>query len=84
MRRNTCLDIAELIRSAATSLIAGQEFFAVEFENVDGVIIYKIDLHKDDRSTFMGELGQNMRALRTLCDSIAQKSNIKIGIIIND
>lgn len=74
--------IMELILSTAKSLVDLPEHVTVEWEVGDEATIFKIDLHKDDRSNFMGKAGINMRCLRTLSDAIAQKSDIRVILIL--
>lgn len=74
--------ILELLMTAAKGLVDLPEHVSIEFEVGDGVTVFKIDVHKDDQSNFMGKAGTHMRALRTLSDSIAQKHDLRIALIL--
>lgn len=74
--------ILELLMAASKGLVDLPEHVSIEFEVSDEITVFKIDVHKDDRSNFMGKAGSNMRALRTLSDSLAQKADIRVVLIL--
>lgn len=74
--------ITELLLSTAKNLVDLPEHVSVEFEVSDEITVFKIDVHKDDRSNFMGKAGAYMRSLRTLSDAIALKADIKVVLIL--
>ncbi len=55
--------ILELLMTAAKGLVDLTNIAEIEFEVGDGVTVFKIDVHKDDQSNFMGKAGTHMRAL---------------------
>lgn len=74
--------ILELILLVAKSLASLPDHVSVEFEVSEDITLFKIDLHKDDHSNFLGKAGSRMRALRILVEGIAQTSDIKVVLIL--
>lgn len=74
--------ILSILDTTVKSLVTLPDYASVDLEVADGVTSYKIDIHRDDRSEFLGRAGANLRALRTLADSIAQKSDIQVALVL--
>jgi uncharacterized protein len=76
------LHVKDLVEYLARALVDNPNPVVVEEDDVDGDIVYRLKVGRDDLGKVIGKKGRTAKALRTLLGAVGAKQGLRIALEI--